>query len=683
MKNIKYIYKTLLVLLVIAACTEANDLEFLENVPPPSNVSASYDVSQDNTGTVTITPTAEGANSYKVHLGDGTAIPVDVAQGKSVEHMYTEGTFAVKIQAYNINGDTAEATQDLVVSFKAPENVVVTIENDASTSKQVNIKTTGDFATMFEFYSGETGVDQPAATANIGETINYQYAEAGDYEVKVIAKGAAIATTEYTESFTVTEILAPLTAAPSPRSRAAEDVISVFSDAYEGVTLNEKPTSWSATVFEETQIDGNDVWKLASLDFLGLVTNYDNGVDLSSMEKMHIDYWVPDGITNELSVKLVNTIDGGVTEDVESLGTTVTGTWQSIEIDMTLFDDGPLANREKITQLILDSDGMAGIVYVDNWYFYKEPTVSDGPEPLSFEGGYTFSSFDGGDITVVPNPDTIGNSSAKVAKMVKNAGATHAGSKISLPAPFSFENETMVKMMVWSPRVGLELSVKFENNGVWPDVVGTDAITATTTVAGAWQELTFDFTGISTEIDFYNLILIMDNGTIGDGSENYTIYLDDVVTSPSIDFETKYTFSSFDGGNISVVSNPDTIGNNSASVAKMVKNSGATHAGSKITLPSPFSFENETKLKMMVWSPRVGLELSVKFENNGVWPDVVGTDAIIATTTVAEAWQELTFDFTGISTEIDFYNLVLIMDNGTSGDGSENYTIYLDDITQF
>ena len=66
MKNIKYIYKTLLVLLVIAACTEANDLEFLENVPPPSNVSASYDVTQDNTGMVTITPTAEVANSYKV-----------------------------------------------------------------------------------------------------------------------------------------------------------------------------------------------------------------------------------------------------------------------------------------------------------------------------------------------------------------------------------------------------------------------------------------------------------------------------------------------------------------------------------------------------------------------------------------------------------------------------------------
>ena len=38
---------------------------------------------------------------------------------------------------------------------------------------------------MFEFHSGEVGVTQPVATANIGETINYQYQTAGDYDVKV------------------------------------------------------------------------------------------------------------------------------------------------------------------------------------------------------------------------------------------------------------------------------------------------------------------------------------------------------------------------------------------------------------------------------------------------------------------------------------------------------------------
>ena len=53
------------------------------------------------------------------------------------------------------------------------------------------------------------------------------------------------------------------------------------------------------------------------------------------MEKMHIDYWVPEGTTNELFVKIVNTVDGG--EDIESLGATTGGSWQSIELDITAF----------------------------------------------------------------------------------------------------------------------------------------------------------------------------------------------------------------------------------------------------------------------------------------------------------------------------------------------------------
>ena len=54
----------------------------------------------------------------------------------------------------------------------------------------------------------------------------------------------------------------------------------------------------------------------------------------------------------------------------------------------------------------------------------------------------------------------------------------------------------------------------------------------------------------------------------------------------------------------------------------------------------------------------------------------------MANTQVNGDWEELTFDFTGISTTTDFVNLVLIMDDGTAGDGTADYTIYIDDITQ-
>ena len=186
----------------------------------------------------------------------------------------------------------------------------------------------------------------------------------------------------FIDNFQITAVsLAPVTdpteAAPTPPARAAADVISLFSDAYTDVTLTELPTDWSdVTTFEATTVASDNVWKLSGLEFLGMVTNYDTGIDVSSMEKLHIDYWVPTGVENELLVKIVNTIDGG--EDVESLGTTVAGSWQSIDLDMTGFDGGNLANTEKITQILIDAVDRAATVYVDNFYFYKEPsTTSD------------------------------------------------------------------------------------------------------------------------------------------------------------------------------------------------------------------------------------------------------------------------------------------------------------------
>ncbi len=682
MKKLKTIYKALIILLIINACTEDDrSLDFLDNIAAPTNVAATYTVTQDNSGLVTITPTADGAVSFDITFGDNTTDPVSVEAGDYVQHTYLEGTYQVTIVANNINGDATTATQELVVSFQAPQNLEVAVENDSSKSKQVNVTATAEFATTFEFYSGETGVDQPVATANIGEAIAYQYATAGTYAVKVVAKGAATETAEFTTDFEVTEILAPTNAAITPPSRDAADVVSIFSDAYTNVTLNELPTDWSLTNFEATTINGNNVWLLTNLDFLGMVTNYDAGIDVSAMEKLHIDYWVPDGVENELIVKIVNTVDGG--EDEESLGATVGGSWQSIDLDMTGFDGGDLANKNKITQILIDAVDTEGVVYVDNFYFYKESTTPvSGVTPITFETDYELSSFDGGGASVVANPDTNGNTSSSVLEMVKNAGQPWAGSKITIPTTFDVSNTT-VTAKVWSPRAGLDLLLKFEDATPWPNTVASAEITATTTGANAWEELTFDFSGISTSVDFNNLVLIMDNGTEGDGSANFTIYVDDISTSPMLDFEPDFELSSFDGGAISVVANPDTNGNTSAMVAELVKNAGQPWAGSKITVPSPFTFANGTSVKVKVWSPRAGLNLLLKFEDATEWPNTIASAEITATTTTANAWEELTFDFSGISTSIDFTNLVLIMDNGTEGDGSANYTIYLDDISQF
>lgn len=415
MKKIKNFYKIFFLLFLVIACEEdLRDTSFIDAITVPTNVSATFEITQDNTGSVTITPSAEGAAGFKIIFGDNSD-SVTLLPGENANKIYEEGSYNVTIVASNLKGDETEITQPLVVSFKAPENVVVTLENDEAITKQVNITATADFATMYEFYSGETGVNQPAATANIGETIKYQYQTPGVYSTRVIVKGGAIATTEYTEEFEVTEILAPLSAAPTPRNRVETDVVSIFSDKYTNVTLNELPTDWSATNFEATTIDDNNVWKLTNLDFLGMVTNYDAGIDISAMEMMHIDYWVPEGITNGLSVKLVNTTEDPKQEAEVSLGTTIGGSWQSIEINMSDFDAGNLSNKEKITQLLIDSDGVAGVVYIDNFYFYKAPAAAP------FDGGLlTNGDFENGSDSWL-----IGVDDSSSAPVVTDGGNTY------------------------------------------------------------------------------------------------------------------------------------------------------------------------------------------------------------------------------------------------------------------
>ena len=519
MKKLKIIYKTLAVLLLIAACTDNDlrDLSFLETMSAPSKLELVYNITQDNTGSVTISPNAEGASTFDVFFGDATPDPVRIPQGENSIHVYAEGSYEVKIIAYNTKGDATEFTKPLVVSFRAPENVVVTLENDVAVSKQVNVNATADFATLYEFYSGETGVTQPVATANIGEALSYQYTTAGTYSVKVIAKGGAIETTESAVEFEVTEILAPIAGAPTPPVRSDADVISIFSDAYTDVSLDELPTGWSASGFEAITIETDNVWKLANLDFLGIVTNYANGIDVSAMESLHIDYWVPSGTDNELLVKIVNTLDGG--EDIESLGTTVAGSWQSIDLDMTGFDGGNLANLNKITQIIIDSDGAAGVVYIDNFYFYKAPSGIVRSSVQDFEGVVpTITPFGSAAAEVIANPDASGvNTTANVVKFTKPAGAqTWAGATLDISSPLDLTNFSKLSVNTWSPTVGAVVKVKLEN----ADASIVHEVDLNTTVANSWEDLVYDFSG-APAADYVKVVVFFDFGNAGDDSVYY------------------------------------------------------------------------------------------------------------------------------------------------------------------
>ena len=374
MKILKYILSLCVVVLALTTCSDdEKDLNFISNVEAPSELAMLFQVTQDNTGFVTITPTAEGAVGFDIYFGDDTLEPENFSNGQNTSHTYVEGTYTVTAVAYGVTGLETTLAQELVVSFQAPSNLEVTIENDAAISKRVNVTASADFAVSFDVTSLGTTEETPSpVTGNIGETVFLDFLEPGTYTITVEAMGAAIETTVYTEDFEVTEIISPLTSAPTPPSRQPDDVISLYSDVYTNIELSELNPGWGqTTTLTEVQVEGNNTWFYNDLNYTGIVTDYGNATDVSAMEFVHFDYWTPDATV--LGLKLVNTsyADGDpLKEDIEFVDPISLGEWVSVDISLAEYT----TDVSGITQLLYDTTGNNAIVYVDNLYFYREAT---------------------------------------------------------------------------------------------------------------------------------------------------------------------------------------------------------------------------------------------------------------------------------------------------------------------
>ncbi len=145
-----------------------------------------------------------------------------------------------------------------------------------------------------------------------------------------------------------------------------------------------------------------------------------------------------------------------------------------------------------------------------------------------------------------------------------------------------------------------------------------------------------------------------------------------------IDFENSINtsdFINFDGGTATVIPNPQMSGiNTSSTVAQIVRDGGQIWAGSKIDLAANLDFTTFTKISMKIFTTApVGTTVKFKLEGSGTTERDVQT-------TVTNAWETLTWDFTGEPT--NFYSVVFMFDFGNVGDGSATSTFLFDDIEQ-
>ena len=166
----------------------------------------------------------------------------------------------------------------------------------------------------------------------------------------------------------------PTAAAPTPTQDAA-NVISLFSNAYNDVTVDTWRTDWSAATLEDIQVAGDDTKKYTDLDFVGVETVGGNLIDASSMTHFRVDVWTPN--MTSIRIKLVDFgpdggFDGGDdTEHELTFENPAQGQW--ISYDIPLSDFTGLTSTMNMAQLIFA--GMpagGGVLFVDNVYFYQQ-----------------------------------------------------------------------------------------------------------------------------------------------------------------------------------------------------------------------------------------------------------------------------------------------------------------------
>jgi endoglucanase len=181
-------------------------------------------------------------------------------------------------------------------------------------------------------------------------------------------------------------VTAPLIAAPTPPARLAADVLSIYSDAYTNITVDNFDAGWcgGAATTGITIAGNNTLKKNAGVDCQGIdfSTHRQN---MTSFTYLHFDFYITDTdlVGDVFNLKLVNFNGGpGETSALEvniNGGTTpqlVANQWVSVDVPITSLVPplgGSLA-RNDIAQIGITT-AMVSNVYYDNIYLHKGTTL--------------------------------------------------------------------------------------------------------------------------------------------------------------------------------------------------------------------------------------------------------------------------------------------------------------------
>jgi hypothetical protein len=334
---------------------------------------------------------------------------------------------------------------------------------------------------------------------------------------------------------------------------------------------------------------------------------------------------------------------------------------------------------------------------------------------------YTLQGFGGAEDSQVVT-EAPASASNRAARVNRSASAeTFAGTVVATTGgliagtiPFD-ESNTRMTVRVYSPAAGIPVRLKVEDSADTspdPKVSGVE-VEAVTTVANGWETLTFDFAdpaagSLNLGLWTYNRVIIFFNfGAEGDEVGAQTYYFDDITfiggggVGPDVPFSDisfdsaggTYTLLGFGGAeDSSLQPDPTDAGNTVARVnrsataeifAGTIVSTGANNTAGTI----PFTAGN-TRMSVRVYSPAAGIPVRLKVEDAAdpsPDPKVSGVEAE-ALTTVANAWETLTFDFGNpvagsLNPALWTYNrLIMFFNFGATGAAAGAQTYYFDDM---
>lgn len=166
--------------------------------------------------------------------------------------------------------------------------------------------------------------------------------------------------------------------APTPPQRDPNDVISVFSDAYNNVAVDYyngffAPFQTTLGGSPPLDVNGDAVINYTDLNFVGIGTFQDvPSINTTDMTHLHIDIKVNEAIEagDFIRIQLLNSVGNNETSGDITFNADAFTADQWISLDIPLADFG-LADRSQIGLLFFISDASISDIFVDNIYYYR------------------------------------------------------------------------------------------------------------------------------------------------------------------------------------------------------------------------------------------------------------------------------------------------------------------------